>query len=356
MKVLGLVLTLLILKLSVAHAIPETGYPLPGYPETSYQAAFQAHVMPFFKAGETYRFKAAGGLLLAGIKFVHPNNGSTPASTIARKTIVVLPGRSEPYAKYAEVFYDLYSLGFDIYSYDHRGQGLSPHLSSRNEQIGDVDDFTNYVDDLETFTRDVVQPDSRGSLYLLAHSMGGGIAARYLSEAGEASSYTAAVLSAPMLDIITKPYPRPIAKLIVGAATKVGLGARYAPGRTDLNVDLPFDQNQVTHSEARFWMSNEISREYPDTKIGGPSNRWVYESLVESPRTVRYMKGMVTPTVLLQATEDELVKLKPQDRGCGRAKNCRVEVIEGSMHEILQEKDFLRDHAFRVIFDHFMAN
>ena len=41
---------------------------------------------------------------------------------------MVVNGRTEYAEKYAELFYDLKDLGFSLYIYDHRGQGLSSRL------------------------------------------------------------------------------------------------------------------------------------------------------------------------------------------------------------------------------------
>ena len=63
------------------------------------------------------------------------------------KAIVVVNGRIECTYKYQELFYDLYRQGYNIYSYDHRGQGLSDRLV-KNHDIGYVEEFDDYVQDL----------------------------------------------------------------------------------------------------------------------------------------------------------------------------------------------------------------
>lgn len=330
MRILLLILTFLFLKIS-AHALPEERL----------KEEFDTKLLPFLKTGETFRFDGERGVLLAGIRFVHPE------SETVKGAFVVLPGRSEPYLKYVEVFYDLYAKGYDIYSYDHRGQGLSPHLSSHRAQIGHIDSFYNYVRDLNRFTHKIVAPKARGPLYLLAHSMGGGIATRYLID--YKNPYAKAVLSAPMIDLSTKPYPRFVASFIVGTATFIGLGNRYTIGKGDYEYDIPIAESDTTHSEARTWMQDELTRQNPETAVGGPSNKWVKVALKESRKTQSRARSLETPTLFLQAGEDTLVVNSKQDRFCSAAPNCRIHELPSSRHEVLMEVDPIRNDAFVAI-------
>jgi len=106
----------------LAHAIPEEGY----------QLQYELTILPFMKSGTRINFKTTDGTTLVGVKYLQPNS---------KGTILVLPGRSEPWLKYGEVFYDLFQKGYSIYSFDLRGQGLSPHLDRCNPQIGHMDRF-----------------------------------------------------------------------------------------------------------------------------------------------------------------------------------------------------------------------
>lgn len=63
------------------------------------------------------------------------------------KAIVMVNGRIESTWKYQELFFDLYQNGYDIYSFDHRGQGLSQRLID-NIEMGHVGEFNDYITDL----------------------------------------------------------------------------------------------------------------------------------------------------------------------------------------------------------------
>lgn len=312
--------------------------------EVNYKQEFESTVLPFLESGQEIRYVAPDGMVLSGVKYIHPES---------KGTILILPGRCEPWLKYGEVFYDLFQKGYSIFSYDHRGQGLSPHLAPKNLQIGHIDHFANYITDLHGFVEAVLKREAPVGkpLYLLAHSMGGVISAGYLES--YPSPFRSVVLAAPMLQIDTKPYPAFVARLIVNLLTKSGKSREYAIGKGDYDPYLPFLENDVTRSRARFDMTNEISDRYPTTILGGPSNGWIYRSLVASAAIAKKMGRIKTPILMLQAGADQVVKPRRQNRACRMAPKCKLLNFPLSQHEILMEQDFIRDSAFEKIEEFF---
>lgn len=113
-----------------------------------------------------------------------------------KKAVLIVNGRIESSWKYQELFYDLYRQGYDVYSFDHRGQGLSDRLLSDSD-MGHVYDFTDYIDDMDVVIK---QHDLKQyqQCFIIAHSMGGAIATRYLQTHPE-HPFTGLILSAPCL-------------------------------------------------------------------------------------------------------------------------------------------------------------
>jgi len=334
-------LTLLLLavgSIPQASAIPE---------EDHYQERFISDVLPFLNHGTRFSFKSDDNRYdLSAVKFIHPSPEPV------KGTILVLPGRSEPWLKYGEVFFDLYHSGYNLYSYDHRGQGWSPHLSPINHEIGHITRFDDYVDDLNVFVDNYFEPETSGKRYLLGHSMGGAIGAEYLSQ--NDGIFGAAVLSAPMLQINTKPYPEAIAEALAAVITGVGQGAHYAPGQGDYDyAHSPFASNIVTRSPNRFWMANKICELNPETVIGGPSSQWVFEGIKATHRIRKEMRNINTPFLLFQAMSDQIVKLKGQTIGCASTPTCKLIQFKDSQHEILNERDSIRDVAEKGILEFF---
>ena len=155
--------------------------------EANFTQAFQRDVVPFYEAGHPGSVRGENGLRIAYRSFIHPK---------ARGAIVVANGYSENLHKYAEVAFDLYALGYSVFLFDHRGQGYSDHLL-KDSHKAHTDEFENYVKDLQTFLQQVVKPQAQPPRFLLAHSMGGAIATRFLEE--HTDGFQKVVLIAPML-------------------------------------------------------------------------------------------------------------------------------------------------------------
>lgn len=95
----------------------------------------------------------------------------------APKAVVVLAhGLAEHSGRYAHLAEHLVAHGYAVYALDHRGHGRS---HGRRAQVGRM----NYaVEDLHRFAAQVRSDQPGKALFLLGHSMGGGIALAYALE------------------------------------------------------------------------------------------------------------------------------------------------------------------------------
>ena len=203
------IFTALILSTATVHAIPETNY----------SADYDAQVMPWADTGFVSTFSGKDGKSIGYISFVEASSDDA---------IIILNGRTENYLKYLETAYDLRGLGASIYMMDHRGQGHSQRLLSDKDK-GYVKSFNDYVEDLKKFVDHIVKPEGHSRVFILAHSLGGAVATRF------SQTYPGKVqglmLSAPMLEINTSPYPESIAYAAARTLTWFWQGESYAPGR-----------------------------------------------------------------------------------------------------------------------------
>jgi lysophospholipase len=318
-----------------------------GIPETNYKTDYHEKLLPFLASGERFGFQSADGKHeLQGIRFLHPYQ---------KGVVVIVSGFSQSWLQYGELFYDLYHQGYSILSYDHCGQGVSPHLVRANSQIGHAEHFIDYSRDLNVFMEKIVRPlhpDAKG-IFIIAHSMGAAIAFQYLELHSGAPPCEGIVLSAPMLEINTHPYPERIAHLIVGTLRTLGLGAHYAIGMHDYNPQEPFNNNHLTHSHERWEMDRETKMSHPEAIIGGPSNAWVDTSLSETLK-IRSKEPLLTiRTLILEAGDDQLVINQAEKEASLNISGCRLVKFPQSRHEILMEKDTIRGKALSEIM-HFL--
>ena len=135
-------------------------------------------------------FIGKDGIQLAYERYLQPGH--------EQDAIVLVIGRAESYVKYHELIYDLYRNGYSVFAYDHRGQGLSDRIlkGPNDERKGYVDQFDDYVEDLNTLIEDIVAPTAPRKIFLLAHSMGGAVASLWAEQHPKGAD--ALVLSSPM--------------------------------------------------------------------------------------------------------------------------------------------------------------
>ncbi len=280
------------------------------------------------------------------------------AAKPSNKLIVLSPGRVEGYLKYAELAYDLAQQRYDVVIIDHRGQGLSDRESAQ-QQPGDVANFQYYVDDLASLIKQQVARHHYQYKFLLAHSMGGAIVARYLQQ--QPADFNAVALSAPMFGINLGAIPKPLAKGLSRAFLQLEQGFKRAPhyaiGQSDYRPKS-FANNRLTHSPARYQKMLEVYQQHPQIQLGGPTNRWLTESFKAMQQCIDEAHKITLPLLLLQAEQDQIVTAKEQ-RSFFQALNSssaaanQFSILTGAKHEIMFERDAIRNPALSKILDFF---
>ncbi len=265
---------------------------------------------------------------------------------LPKGAVVMVNGYSETQMMYEELEQQLNAAGYTVYSYDHRGQGLSARLIS-DPEVGYVENFDDYVDDLGLFVEKVVKPRETSPPALISHSTGGLISAFYAARHPEA--FRKMVFSAPYFEINTHWMPEWLALFIVRASCAVGRCERYAFTQGSFDADkYQFEDNHLTHSRSRFEYLKAMVWKKPQLLIRGASNRWLRETIAASRRILDSATAIKAPILLLQAGDDFYVKPFRQDEFCART-TCTKVRLAGSFHEILLEDDPIRDLAVSAI-------
>jgi lysophospholipase len=301
--------------------------------EATVDARYQTEILPAYEAGRAGTFAGAEGVPIAYRVFAVPG---------AKGAIVLLPGRTEPIRKHAETIADLVAQGYAVYAMDPRGQGESGRMLD-DPEIGYVAYFRDYVEDLQTFVDEVVLADGpHAGLFLLAHSMGGGIGLMHVYK--HPGVFDAVALSAPMIGIDTGGFPESVATALAVTSCGAGDGEAYAAGQGGFSLDS-FEDNVVTHSAARYALKVALYDAHPELRMGGVSWRWLCEALTATSHLQALGDESTTPTLIFQAGDDRVVRGDAQDAYCDAAPRCQLIRYEGAFHEIFSERDDIRNHA-----------
>ncbi|MFZ5443104.1 MAG: alpha/beta fold hydrolase [Myxococcota bacterium] len=296
----------------------------------------------FWNAGEAGSFAGVDGVEV--VYRVH--RAASP-----KADVVLMPGRTEAIIKYAEVVSDLVAQGYTTWALTLRGQGEAGRMLPDPEK-GYVAFFDDYVSDAHQFLSTVVRPEGR-RVFLLAHSLSGGVAANLVDE--HPGDVDALVLSAPMLEIDLGAFPPPVAASLAAGVCDASDGTAWAIGSGPYREETDFAANTVSQSEARWTWKVQQLRDDERIRLGGLTWRWLCQALAGSSRGSLVGRYSSTPTLLLQAGDDRFVKPGGQNRYCGDAPRCTLSRLEGGRHELLQEKDEVRDLALSRIVKFFDA-
>ena len=275
--------------------------------------------------------------------------------SLKKGTVVLLGGRTEFMEKYSETISELNHKGFDVYALDWRGQGLSSRMLP-NRHKGFVKTYDDYMDDLARFVDTLVKPAAASPIIIMAHSMGGHVALRYLHD--HPGTVARAVIVSPMIDVLTSPVPRMLARLITRWAISAGWEDMYAIGNGDYDSGaIKFEGNRLTRDRQRFMVEKKAVEENPDLALGGVTYGWLSATFASIEKLTQpgFAAKIRIPVLMVGAESDKIVSIEAQQRTCSRMGNCRFYLIPDARHEILMETDAVRS-IFWDQFDMFIEN
>ena len=263
-------------------------------------------------------------------------------------TLLLLQGRAEFIEKYFETIAYFRDRGFDVASFDWRGQGGSERVL-RSRSKGHVREFEDYQLDLDAVLRDMRERNMPKPWYVVAHSMGASILLWRLQRADQPFR-RAAVLS-PMIGISRNIAPG-YARSAVTALSGLGLARAYVPGGGPGSIStLPFENNRLSADPFRYARNAAILAAAPDLGIGAPTIGW----LATAFRTMRalsdsnYPRRVTTPLLILASGADRVVTTISAENFAARLKTGEAIVIKGARHELLMERDIYREQALAAL-------
>ena len=267
-------------------------------------------------------------------------------------SIILLGGRKEFMEKYAETIEELKQRQFDVYSMDWRGQGLSSRLLA-NRHKGHINDYSEYIEDLNYFVNNIVKPGAVSPLMIFGHSMGGHVALRFLHDFPEAADK--AVLTSPMIDINIPSFPRWLVRFIAFCASGAGFGHSYSVGSKGYSAsNIKFEGNTLTSDPVRFMDEHRAIAESPELALGGVTYGWLAATFksIDILSCAEYAGKIKTPVLIISAGKDRIVSQAAQREICSIMGKGTFVCIPDSFHEILKERDIVRK-TFWKEFDEF---
>lgn len=265
-------------------------------------------------------------------------------------TVCILMGRGEFIEKYFEVVSDLRRRGFAVAIMDFRGQGGSSRPLA-NPRKGHVDDFAQYDADLEQFMAEIVLPDCPAPYYALAHSMGGNILLR--ATRSRMCWFDRIILTAPLIQLEATQRRVPASCRVAEMLTLFGFGTMFVPGGKSASWDeAPFDGNPLSSDGQRYARTQEVLRAAPELAVGSPTIGWYHAAcqsmaLLNSPEFPRSVK---VPGLIVASGNDSIVSLRGIEDFASRLRMGAHVLISGARHEVMQERNGLRDQ-FWAAFD-----
>jgi lysophospholipase len=266
-------------------------------------------------------------------------------------TVLIVQGRAEFIEKYFETIVELRRKGFAVLAFDFRGQGGSDRQLADTRQ-GHVDDFLDYITDLNAVRDQVLFPSLPEPYFALCHSMGSSVLLQAL-ELGE-KCFDRVVLSAPLVGLKDVRFPW-LVRAVASALDFVALGTRYVPGGGATVISQkPFPKNRLTSDPVRYRRIGQVLEAGPHLGIGDPTIRWVHAMFQQFSRFEQRDFGirLSVPSVMVMPGADPLCDMRKAAELAARIRACQPIQVPGARHELLTERDPMRQqflaafHAF----------
>jgi lysophospholipase len=269
-----------------------------------------------------------------------------------RGTVCIFPGRNEFIEKYFEVVGELRRRGFAVAALDWRGQGGSSRLT-RSQQKGHVRDFVEYEEDLSHFMKGVVLPDCPAPYFALAHSMAATVLFNAATKRG--CWFSRMVMTAPMVRLEGRPMSQGLCARAADAMTLFGFGKQAVPSKKEYWNSNQFEGNPLTSDRERFFRNVGVLHAAPGLAVGPPTIGWLNAAFETMARLgeEKFAPRIRVPSLMVSAGDDQIVSCKAIEDLGSRLRAGSQLVLRGSKHEILQERDSIREQ-FWAAFDAFV--
>ncbi|NNL90358.1 MAG: alpha/beta hydrolase [Marinicaulis sp.] len=268
----------------------------------------------------------------------------------ARGAIILQAGWSEFIEKYFETVRDLQAHGYSVAMMDWRAQGLSDR---ENDATRDWPDYFQIIrDDLREFT-EVTAARFPGRLFLMTHSMAGMPALMLLATGYD--RFEKAVLCAPMTRLFA-PAMNGLVRVAAFLTCHAGMARTAVNSGSD--DSMRFEGNMFSTDRTRHTMFKDLQQAEPRAALSAPTYGWVREALAASREIHRtgYFDDVKTPVLIVTAGDEQRIDATDHPEIANRHELISQTTIPGALHEIMMERDELRDQFLQTTLNFFQEN
>lgn len=224
-----------------------------------------------------------------------------------KQNVILLTGRASFMERYDDVIQRLVSQHFNVWSLDWRGQGLSSRVLN-DASKSHIDSYETYLQDLDQFITEIVQPKSDEIYMGMAQSMGAHIILRYLED--YKNNFSGVMLVSPMLDILTGRYPRIFVELLATFCANFGWADRLVMGSRQHDAIVEsFENNYYTRNALRYQQLLDLQKNYINALVGRPTYGWLYATLasVKLLLNPERLQKIDIPVCVIESGDDRVV-------------------------------------------------
>jgi len=243
-----------------------------------------------------------------------------------RAVCIICHGLGEHSGRYAQVAADLGVKDLASFALDHRGHGRS------GGKRGHVNSFSEFLSDLDTFRRQVEERFAELPRFLIGHSMGGLIAARYAE--GHGTGLSGLILSSAALRVD-----------VDAPAIKLALGRLFSKLLPSLTMSNELDPNLISRDR-------KVVEEYINDPLvhDRVSARWFTEFTAAIEEVQEHANDISIPVLVMQSGDDELVAPRGAQEFSDRltVEDGALKVWEGFYHEMFNEVERDKPVSFMI--------
>lgn len=271
----------------------------------------------------------------------------------AKGTVLIFPGRTEYVEKYAMTAKALVNAGYAALAVDWRGQGLADRLM-KDAALGHVGSFADYQHDVQAVMDHAASTNLPRPFFVIAHSMGGCIALRSLSQGLDVQ---AVMFSAPMWGIQMSQGMRSFAWGLSSLSLPLKFDEKIVPGQRPDSYLLhqPFAGNALTNDAEIYAALRAQVTAHPELGLGGPSLRWLNQSLQEM-RALARIPSPATPCMTFLGSKESIVDPAAIRQRMARWPGGVLHEIKGGQHEMLMDNPEMRSSVMAKTLAHFDAH